>query len=1360
MGTIVKIVLSLNFFSTDLFEAIRCSLLINNLGDFSVIPTPRRLGVMLERATACFESAGRRLFRDSNDAIRTRRSLCRDFWKHSATTEDFSNWFLAFVQPSSQRPSSALNLASRNQNPSAPDGGIPFLEFLYPEITSSPALRISRHSRRLGLRRRRRTLVGFPRTYASEAVPNTNAALPDSSSIHRQASQVESDDPVAQAMIDLSRMLGKKQKDFDKAWVLYLAAGRPSISRSGLCEYLASSGKSSDWDRAWQVFEEIPPEDRTPDDFYHVTQSQIQQENSSRLSEIARLVTTHEISKACIPWIFAHFWTSQLWASAVEAWEIGSHQQLADNTRSNVIFSCVKDDSFLVNGIEFGNYLSDHPAEQNRSSLDLGLMFLETISRSPTHPENAPLDALLEILRVYHNLGLSRIRHYRSIIHTLQSSKSRSVSSRAIVFYRRLRSQYPDFRPPYALLERQLVTMKSRNISSGITFFLDELARFHPPPGKKAYLAALNCLAHAGDVSQVESIFDRMLGDHGNPSDCAAALPLLVVYAENGNVKETYRQFQRLSDEFNLEPNIFCWNVLLKAHAKNNDWASARETYSRMLTAGVRPDSYTFGTLMGISADRGDIEGSRQLLREARQHHVSITMPMLDTIISVYCKNGQLKLAEQLAEACVKIPIEGSYTRMWNAILYQYARRLDVKSCYRIKRRMEAANIKPDSWTYSATMLGLVLIGRPNRARDYLRKLHQHRSMYADEYHYTLVLFGYVEKRNRDMVHIVFKEIVERFGKAGPFSSFLYLRSQAERDLEIAKEAGITSGDELNLKHAEKALAQYIANSHASNPSYKFSRTPADDASVTRQYEYLIKQYGTRGAIRHARALYQQFLDNRVPVDTKGNNVGMVPYQVLTSMMAAHLNVAEYKEAEELWKLALADAIQKASRLDFEISSVPFSDSEPQGAAKPTDRLPRRNSTGPQTSTSSSVNASVPQNESSKILPTQRFILAKPLSLYMRVLGYQNRTSKINHVVADLEKLGFALTTFNWSTWVQMLASSDSYNDQVKAFRMFEEKFAPHFPGWYKLLRGFGRKSSEMTNTTWMLEDPRTESFRDVSGKSTRKYWINIEPDLLQPTYLTMSFLAASLDRVRDKTITQGNLELQKINTIAPKTVQMIGEMPYQRDKLQGVMIRHRSQQADKAPSPSEPYIIRGGVLSRAGKPTPRPDIFVDDETLETHQPDFPHHIFESKNQFSSIEGSAEPSLSDEAQFDPPFNPMSPADQIDTEGHFRHSRANQRRQRNLRFSRVIEREKKRREGPKRQRKLANGQSLTENEPSGDETQVFDENRDEDFATWSQHQKNSMVEVSVDKEEFQSQTEKVKQTTENPSEILDESKARK
>ena len=782
---------------TDPFEAIRCSLLII-LGDFSVISTPRRLGVMLERATACFESAGRRLFRDSNDAIRTRRSLCRDFWKHNATTEDFSNWFLAFVHPSSQRPSSALNLASRNQNPSASDGGTPFLEFLYPEITTSPGLRISRHSRRLGLRRRRRTLVGFPRTYASEAVPNTHAVLPDSPSIHRQASQAESDDPDAQAMIDLSQMLGKKQKDFDKAWVLYLAAGRPSTIRSSLCEYLATSRKSSDWDRAWQVFEEIPPEDRLPGDFYHVSQSQIQQENSSRLSEIARLALTHETAKACIPWIFAHFWTSQLWTSAVEAWEIGSHQHLVDNTRSNVIFSCVKDDSLLMNGIEFGNYLSDHPAEQHRSSLDLGLKFLETISRSPTQPENASLDALLEILRVYHNLGLTRIRHYRSIIHTLQSSKSRSVSSRAIIFYRRLRSQYPDFRPPYALLERQLVTMKSRGISSGITFFLDELAHFHPPPGKKAYLAALNCLAHAGDVSQVISVFERMLADHGNPSDCSEALPLLVVHAENGNVKETYRQFQRLSDDFNLEPNTFCWNVLLKAHAKNSDWASARETYSRMLTAGLRPDSYTFGTLMGITADRGDVDNGRQLLREARQHHVSITMPMLDTIISVYCKNGQLKLAEQLAEACVKIPIEGSYTRMWNSILYQYARRLDIKSCYRIKRRMEAANIKPDSWTYSATMLGLVLIGRPNRARDYLRKLHQHRSMYADEYHYTLVLFGYVEKRNRDMVHIIFKEIVDRFGKAGPFSSFLYLRSQAERDLEIAKEAGITNGDERN----------------------------------------------------------------------------------------------------------------------------------------------------------------------------------------------------------------------------------------------------------------------------------------------------------------------------------------------------------------------------------------------------------------------------------------------------------------------------------------------------------------------------------------------------------------------------------
>ncbi|KAJ6000624.1 hypothetical protein N7481_001033 [Penicillium waksmanii] len=1355
---------------------------------------------MLERATACFESAGRRLFRDSNDAIRTRRSLYRNFWKHNATAEDFPGWFLALVQPSNQRSSSALNLASQNQNLSAQDGGTPFLEFLYPR-TSSPALRIPRQSRRLGLRRRRRSLVGFPRNYTSEAVSNTQPTLPDTSRIHGTTLQDGTDNPAAsRAIEELSRILEDKSKDvdkdFDKAWVLYLAAGKPSAIRSPLCQYLSASNHSSDSDRAWQLFEEIPLKDRSPSDFNRITYSQARVENSPRLMEIATQAehsTTQEAANLCFPRIFAYFFKRKLWSPAVEVSRIwGSLEHPEDIQKAQLLFLHVADVTLVSNCLEFGLHLQKSRQYANKRRhkhfFDLAEALLHQISHSPAQPEHASLYILLEMLRVYGDIYVPMLKHYSKIIKTLQSSPTRSGFSRSIVFYRQLRLEAPNLRPSYDLLAGQLDSMKAWGMTSGISYILAEFEHFFERPSMRAYLVSLDCYAHAGDFSQAESVFNRMLADHGNPTDCRPVLPLLVAHAKTGNVKQARRQFERLTNEFQLQPNTHCWNALIRAHAANNDWTGAQKTFTQMLDAGLQPDSYSFGTLMGITAKRGDVDGTRRLLEEARRHRVLITMPMLDTVIQAHCINGQLDFAEQLAEACSKLAIRGNATRIWNMILLQYARRLDVKACYRIRERMRAVNVPWDAWTYYATMRGLVLIGRPERARKMLQELHHHREMYAEEAHYALVLSGFVKKRNRDMVHIIFKEIVERFGKAGPKSSFLYLKNQVWRDLRIAKETGITNDADVRLVHAEKALAEYLANSHdasstsmpGNQPGNQLVNKPVNDAEVAPQYEYLIHQYGIRGAINRAHALYQQFVDRRDPGNPEEHEPKPMPIGVLTSMMSAHLNVAQYNEAEKLWKLAISDAMEQASEIVIDLS--PNSSSS---------NIEGSHATSSRCSDLPTTNVSVVPHIR-KITSAQRFILAKPLSIYMRVLGYQNQASRISEVVANLEKLGFELTTFNWSSWVQMLASSDYYPDQVKAFRMFEEKFAPRFPGWYKLLRGFGHKSPKMTNSTWMLEDDRTESFRDVSGKNTRKHWIGIEPDHLQPTYLTIVFLAASLNRIRDKTITQGNHELQKINTVAPQTVKLIGEMPYKRDKIQGVLLRHRSQQPDNEKNPTVQLIMRGGVLGKEKPPRSRPDIFKDGETLETWQRKTPNYLTKGPGKSIETESAADDFVWDDRGVVTQLNPLPAADEIDTENHLRRSHTTTQQKENKRQSRfasVVAREKKRREITRERLEPSVNQNLVDYKVFAEDDQAVDEEDetladqpwvDEDFQAFVEEvkvadeeqveaepyeqpgqQEHSEVERSEDREQSESgsKIECAEQATDDHSEVPDENKPR-
>ncbi|KAJ5586905.1 uncharacterized protein N7459_002670 [Penicillium hispanicum] len=1161
---------------------------------------------MLERAAGCFETAGRHFLRDPKSAIRTRRSLPRHFWKHSRTGGDAAHWFLALVQPPTQ-PASAVP-KPLHESKGTNDRNPPFLDFLYPQKTQEFAvLRLSRHSKRPGLRRRRRTLAGFPRAYTSDALTLRPLGRGETS-IYEARQQQNGLDVPKQSRADLNKLLRARRPDFDKAWVLYIAAGHPSDARSMLCRLLSKSKRGIDQDRAWQVFEELVPESRSADDFLNITQSLLHSDlQSSEKSLKLKLVCEQAISSgfadACCALSFAYHVKNNDWPSALEIWKLRA-QALGDSNRPQPQTFLSRSPQWALpeNALSLGGFIASQP--DNLEAVHLAQFLLDHISKSTRLLGNTPMDVLLRILRAYRELCLLTGHHYFSIIESLQASDVRSVFVRSIVFYRHLRWQLPEEKPPRKLLTRQLNVVISFDIAGSIPFFLEEITHFYAKPSIESYKQAMYMLARSGDARRVNLIFDKLVADHGKPKSRRLVTPLLYVHAHIGNLQETLEQFRRVSEEFHLEQNTVCWNILLSAYVNTGDSEGALSTFLQMLGKGIQPDSYTLGILMGMCAKRGDIHGVRRLLKEAQDYKVRITMPMLDTIIHAYLNNGQLDLAEELAEACLSLNVEGSPMRMWNAILMQHAFRIDAESFHRVFARIQEAGLAPDAMTYAAVMLRMVLAGNPDMARMTLRRLHKRRVIHATEFHYAIVLLGYVKTRNRDMVHVIFREVAQRFDGPGMKSSLLRLRSAVQRDLDAVKQNGDLPA--LRFEEAEKFLLSSIAQFDLNSLSTKLSsRSPQAkllrNAFFASHYEYLIQEYGARGAIEQASSLFHRYVEDGVnpPADPLRNENNFMQIRLVNAMMVAHLKAEQFEEVEQCWKLIFPRALKMASPIDFdellisrslesapsergstESSAISLSDSstriDSRLANKYPDHSPRRKL---------------------KVLPSRRFDLSRPLSLYMRALAYQNEPDRIFQVVAEVEEAGFVLTTFNWSTFVQMLAASDRYSDLTEAFRIFEEKFMPNFSSWKRLKYGQGMKPPGVPRSVYMLEDRRRpEQSKRFLGKAARSYWSNIQPDFMQPTYVSMVYLAAALNRVREMSIMNGGNELENLYSTAPETVEVLGRLPYLRDKFQGVLVRHRSEQPEKERKPrrGEHFVASGGVLGSGSRSRRRRGIYHD----------------------------------------------------------------------------------------------------------------------------------------------------------------------
>ncbi|OJJ39519.1 hypothetical protein ASPWEDRAFT_66343 [Aspergillus wentii DTO 134E9] len=1142
---------------------------------------------MLERAAGCLENAGRRFFRDSNGAVRAPRSIYPHVQgKFNGASTECPQWLLVLLQTSDQR------VPTPNPDRVASDTRTPFLDFLYPLRTQEFAAScILRPLKRIIPRRRRKALPNLTRTYASNATSVSQPAGVDKSVLDGATSGKDR----KRANDSLKGLLGKEGlPDHERAWTLYVAAGHPVDLNSALLVYLSTAERVVDHNRAKRLFDGIPAKSRTDGDYLQLAKSYLAAGKVSEMKTVCEEAISGNIGISCWSFTFAHFVKNSQWDLARETWDLKLeplqnewlHHAFLHFDASSVTNSIYNLAIFLQ------GQAHDSPVRELARSL------LTHAFSSSSLVESMSTETMLFLLRKFNDLGVLTPDHYFSLMGALQSSKARSTFIRSIVIYRNFRWQMESEVPPAKVLGLFLRSLASFEITSGIQYFLDEFAHFHGKPSIDAYKSGLIAFSRAGDVVQVNDIFDRLVADHGKPLSRRLLTPLLHVHARVGNVRETLRQFERISKEFGLEPNTVCWNILLSAHANANDVNSSLSTFEQMLSKGIEPNAHTFGTIMGLCANRGDIDTVRNLLVLAKKRQVQITAPLLDTIVEAYCNNRNLDMAESVAETCFGLEVKGSRLRMWNMLLWNHAFRMDLEAVSRIRSRMEAAGLQPDGMTYGALMLSLVLIGQPDAARRILRTLHRSRRMYATEFHYAIILYGYVKSRNRDMVHIIFREIQERFNRPGFSSRLLVLKSQLQRDLELIKSDGKpVTGANVRLENAEKFLADTIANFDPTKYATKepvpgAGKQPINQAFPAMYYEYVISAYGTRGASEKVRELFDQFTSGQQSLSPTDQAYDAAPLRMLSALMLTYLKADQYKKVEACWKLAFPRAVKMASRPDTDIwvsTRVEFPDSpEPPRPSLPSSAPGQNNLL-----VSSKDQQALYNENQHSILSSCRFLLSRPLSLYMRSLAYRNEAWRIPKLVAKIEQEGFSMTTFNWSTYVQMLASSDRPSDQIEAFTLFERKFMPNFPGWKHLQRGYGIRPPGVPSTIDAIENPTRRKNPRVLGKQGRKYWSKVQPDFMQPTYISMVYLASSLNRFRERSIYDGGAELYALHSTAPTTVAAIAEMPYLREKFQGVLLRRREEQGDRADDLEryEQFVWTGGILGVGGKPRPITDV-------------------------------------------------------------------------------------------------------------------------------------------------------------------------
>ncbi|OAP55399.1 hypothetical protein AYL99_10372 [Fonsecaea erecta] len=1168
---------------------------------------------MIERTAACIEPASQLFLRRLEPPVRTHRALGPSFWKNGGNKLDVPPWWPLYL--SSIRalrpnpPGIEATPSSPRQSWLAGPGENPYQTRVRASTSDRNSARLPSSSSRTYTRSAKSTqkaiavavkeeesledvLLHYPPSSPSghiivdDTKKSSNEAVAagahgESWNEHPVPTITETEKHLLH-ILDTNRDVQPEPEsaDFDRAWTLFNQVPNQQAYAPEVFHFLSKSSRRRDQALALSVFRLIDEEDRTQDDYERAVRSALKADNYRIALRINARATRRDMQQGCSVFLLLHAVSNQLWNTAATVWDTSFKRAPFRAGQSSPTRLAITQEIGNYRDLPFAIYqlgtkLRERATVTMQHSGTLSTLFNELLSalvRNGALMSIVTPQGLQHLFQLSNDLSLSKPSLYITAIDTINKLAIRpDKGALADLVYNMLRSNLPEVLPRPQTFG-SLLSIHSNEGAPSETYYhyLDEFSKFHSVADLKSYQKVLSALAAQGDVDGVQQTFSRLCQAHSRPTDVAYYTPLLYAFARLGDVQGTEREFQSMVDS-GVRPNSYCWNILLYSHSRSLEPWRAFEVFDKMEAQGVAPDAFTFTTLMGIFSRTGDTDTVLDILEQAQRNKVQGSYGLVAGLIQTYCLNDQAEAAERLAEAATTASLQGSPVTMWNYLLRHYAFAADSDGMLRVQSRMRALGVEPDAMTHAAFMTALVVLNRTRDAVQILRTLSLSQTLAATPFHYAIILHGFAKEGDRDMANVVYQEMVERFPRIGASPRLAMLHLQASRN-SIPNER-----PRFAAQYLEEILHELSAQDRAARqPQPGLHRRRGVDAIPTVYLEYLIDLLAARGQIKHAEKLLQRFDSLAQSSYLMLGNAASSSIQFLTRRLMISSESHDWEKVESTWKQILERGIQTARRFSRSgRKETPGEGRAPDGQrllpvrpiGLPDSELITKGDFSFESMIPRPAATSGPLNEPGlAILPSQKYILEAPLTRYLNSLSIRQFESRAIALVAELERVGFALSSKNWNMYIQILTLSKDQQHWLRAYEIFEQKMIANTPPWSVLRRG-----------KWLLSEASQGSSPIlVSRKAMEKR----DPGQLMPTYYTAVHLASVLLKANRLAAEGDRATYMALRKTAPQTCRFVQSMPYHRDRIQGVLLRGRKVRADPQKHPREfAEPDRSGVL-------------------------------------------------------------------------------------------------------------------------------------------------------------------------------------
>eukprot|EP01018_Ginkgo_biloba_P009788 Gb_07729 [translate_table: standard] len=180
----------------------------------------------------------------------------------------------------------------------------------------------------------------------------------------------------------------------------------------------------------------------------------------------------------------------------------------------------------------------------------------------------------------------------------------------------------------------------------------------------------------------------------GYKPDISLGTKLLILYAKCGCLVDA----RQVLDEI-PEPNVVSWTAMIAAYSRHGYGQEALTLFYQMQRTGVRPNQFTFASVLPACASLGALEHGKDVHKELMNTRFESDIFVANALIDMYAKCGCLEEARHVFDKITKRDVVS-----WSSIIAGYVQNGNFDEALKLFGQMLLTGVKSNSTTFASVL--------------------------------------------------------------------------------------------------------------------------------------------------------------------------------------------------------------------------------------------------------------------------------------------------------------------------------------------------------------------------------------------------------------------------------------------------------------------------------------------------------------------------------------------------------------------------------------------------------------------------------------------------------------------------------